>query len=72
MDEYLRVLAYPRFQLSEEEIHYLLHQEILPWFETVETNNTPQSVIISNDPSDDNFIRCAEKISSNIRAKRST
>lgn len=58
--EYLRVLAYPKFQLSEEEIRYLLHQEILPWFETVETSETPQSVIISNDPSDDKFIRCAE------------
>jgi len=60
VDEYLRVLAYPKFQLSGEEIHYLMHQEILPWFETVETSKTPQSVIISNDPSDDKFIRCAE------------
>ena len=60
VDEYLRVLAYPKFQLSEEEIQYLLHQEILPWFETVETCKTSQSVIIANDPSDDKFIRCAK------------
>ena len=35
VQEILRVLAYPKFQLSEREIQSLLFQEILPWFETV-------------------------------------
>lgn len=58
IDEYLRVLAYPKFQLSPEEIEYLLYQEILPWFEILEVS--PGSNFIAEDPSDDKFIWCAE------------
>jgi putative PIN family toxin of toxin-antitoxin system len=55
--EYLRVLAYPKFELSEDEINYLLYQEILPYFEIVTVK--PGRVILKEDPSDDMFIRCA-------------
>jgi len=58
IEEYLKVLAYPKFGLSEEEINYLLYQEILPYFEIVRTKLGP--VIVEADPSDDMFIRCAE------------
>ena len=58
IEEYLKVLAYPKFELSEEEINYLLYQEILPYFEIVKTK--PGSVIVEEDPSDDMFILCAE------------
>ena len=58
IEEYLRVLAYPKFELSEEEINYLLYQEILPYFEIVRTK--PGPMIVEEDPSDDMFIRCAE------------
>ena len=58
IEEYLRVLTYPKFELSEEEINYLLYQEILPYFEIVWTK--PGPVIVEEDPSDDMFIRCAE------------
>ena len=58
IEEYLRVLAYPKFELSEEEINYLLYQEILPYFEIVKTK--PGPMIVEEDPSDDMFIRCAE------------
>ena len=58
VDEYLRVLAYPRFGLSTEEINFVLYQEILPHFEIVRAKVGP--VIIEEDPSDDKFIRCAE------------
>jgi len=34
MQEYLRVLAYPKF-LTEEEIEYVFSQEVLPWFEVI-------------------------------------
>ena len=58
VDEYLRVLAYPRFGLSTEEMNFILYQEILPHFEIVRAKVGP--VIIKEDPSDDKFIRCAE------------
>ena len=58
IEEYLRVLAYPKFELSEEEINYSLYQEILPYFEIVRTK--PGPMIVEEDPSDDMFIRCAE------------
>ncbi|MFH2218430.1 MAG: putative toxin-antitoxin system toxin component, PIN family [Pseudomonadota bacterium] len=58
IEETLRVLAYPRFRLSEEEINYLLYYEILPYFEVV--GISPGPVIVAQDPSDDKFIRCAE------------
>jgi uncharacterized protein len=58
IDECLRVLAYPKFQLSQSEIEYLLYQEILPWFETI---TVPQGgAFVREDPSDDKFIWCAE------------
>jgi hypothetical protein len=57
IDEYLRVLAYPKFQLSEEEIQFLLYQEILPYFDVIVAQTGPR--IIKKDPADDKFIRCA-------------
>ena len=35
--EYIRVLAYPKFELSEEEINFIIHQEILPFFKVVKS-----------------------------------
>ncbi len=58
IDEYLKVLAYPKFKLSEQEINYLLYQEILPFFEVISVKQKP--VIIKEDPSDDKFISCAQ------------
>jgi putative PIN family toxin of toxin-antitoxin system len=58
VDEYLRVLTYPKFGLSPEEIDFILYQEILPHFEIVRAK--PGPVIVRDDPGDDNFIRCAE------------
>ena len=58
LGEYIKVLAYPKFKLSEEEINYILYQEILPFFEVIPVKQRP--VIIKEDPSDDKFIRCAQ------------
>ena len=58
MSEYLRVLAYPKFELSEEEINYIIHQEILPFFKVVKSKPGPP--IIENNPDDDKFIQCAK------------
>ena len=35
LDEYLRVLSYPKFELSEKEIKELIQEEILPYAEVV-------------------------------------
>ena len=59
LDEYLKVLAYPKFSLSEKEIEFLLKQEILPYFRVVETSEIQPKTIIRADPDDDKFIICA-------------
>jgi putative PIN family toxin of toxin-antitoxin system len=56
-DEYLKVFAYPRFQLSEGEIDYLISVEILPYFEIVAVERGQPYV--RRDPEDDKFIWCA-------------
>jgi putative PIN family toxin of toxin-antitoxin system len=57
MDEYLRVLAYPKFELTENEINFLLYREILPFFKEIHVSREKR--IIRKDPSDDKFIACA-------------
>lgn len=54
--EILRVLAYPKFQLTENEIQYLLYVETLPFCKVVAGKSG--SAIIKKDPSDDMFLRC--------------
>ena len=57
LDEYLKVLASPKFHLSENEINYILYVEILPFFDVVFP--VSRKNIVKNDPSDDKFIHCA-------------
>ena len=57
VDELLRVLAYPKFQLEEEDIHYLLYVEVLPYVQLV--NVRSGRVMIAADSSDDMFLRVA-------------
>jgi putative PIN family toxin of toxin-antitoxin system len=57
MSEYLQVLAYPKFDLSEDEINYIINQEILPFFKVVKSKPGPS--VIKKDPDDDKFIQCA-------------
>jgi len=57
IDEYLQVLAYPKFGLTREEIDFILYKEILPHFQVVMVKSRP--VIVKDDPSDDKFIHCA-------------
>ncbi len=58
-EEYLQVLAYPKFNLSENEIDFLLNHEILPYFKAVKIKPGHWKTTIEDDPSDDMFIRCA-------------
>ena len=57
IDEYLRVLTYPRFKLDEAEINYILYREILPYFDVIDAPSKER--IIAGDPADDKFIHCA-------------
>lgn len=57
LDEYIRVLAYPKFKLTRADIHGLIEEELLPFIETV----TATGVLIATlrDPDDAQFITCA-------------
>ena len=57
IDEYLRVLTYPRFKLDETEINFILYREILPYFDVIDAPSKER--IIAEDPADDKFIHCA-------------
>jgi len=57
VEEYLRVLAYPKFVLTEDEISGLLHEELLPFVEVVEAKRRVK--VVRRDPDDDKFIECA-------------
>lgn len=57
VEEYLRVLAYPRFRLSAEEVKALVECQLLPFAHPVRVRDVP--AVIQRDPSDDVFIGCA-------------
>jgi putative PIN family toxin of toxin-antitoxin system len=57
LDEYLRVLSYPKFALSEEEIKELIQEEILPFAEVVKPKKRLR--VVQRDPSDNKFLECA-------------
>lgn len=57
LEEYLRVLAYPKFDLTYIEIHGLIEEEVLPFMETVRV--PPLDMPKLRDPDDSKFIACA-------------
>lgn len=57
LDEYIRVLAYPKFKLTDAEIRGLIEEELLPFIETV--NTSPAAIPTIRDPDDAKFITCA-------------
>ena len=65
-EQYLRVLAYPKFNLSEKEISFLFNHEILNYFKAVRIKPGRWETTIEDDPSDDMFIRCAVSGMGNI------
>jgi len=56
-DEFRRVLHYPKFGLSADEIRFLVEDECLPFFDVVEP--TSEAAAVCKDPDDDKFISCA-------------
>jgi hypothetical protein len=57
LDEYLRVLSYRKFELSEEEIKELIQEEILPYAEVVKPKRRLR--VVKRDPADNKFLECA-------------
>ena len=57
LEEYLRVLAYPKFQLSDQEIRSLVEEELLPFVHTIRVRR--RLAVVRRDPHDDTFLECA-------------
>jgi len=57
IDEYIRVLAYPKFKLTEREIKALVQEELLPYITPV--TDCEDVVGVCEDPDDDKFLSCA-------------
>jgi putative PIN family toxin of toxin-antitoxin system len=57
LDEYLRVLSYRKFELSEEEIKEVIQEEILPYAEVVKPRRHLR--VVQRDPADNKFLECA-------------
>ena len=57
LDEYLRVLSYPKFKLSKPEIRGLIEGEVLPFAEIIPAPKRLR--VFKDDPSDDKFLECA-------------
>lgn len=55
--EFRKVLTYGRFALKDPEIRVLIEEEVLPWFEVVESGEEIRGVC--RDPGDDIFLSCA-------------
>jgi putative PIN family toxin of toxin-antitoxin system len=57
LEEYLRVLSYPKFELSEAEIKALIGEELLPFITIVKPKR--RLSVVKRDPSDNKFLECA-------------
>ena len=57
LTEYLRGFAYPKFQLSDQEIRPLIEEELLPFVETLRVRR--RLAAVRRDPDDDTFLECA-------------
>jgi uncharacterized protein len=57
LEEYLRVLSYPKFQLPEAEIKALIEEELLPFVTVIKPKR--RLSVVKRDPSDNRFLECA-------------
>ena len=57
LDEYIRVLAYPKFELTATSIRSLIEEELLPFIDSVKAHDIPVPEV--RDPDDAKFITCA-------------
>jgi len=57
LEEYLRVLVYPKFRLTDQEIRGLIEEDLLPFVDTVQVRKSLK--VVTRDPEDDKFLECA-------------
>lgn len=57
LDDYLRVLAYSKFELSEGEIKGLTEEELLPFAQVIKPGIRIR--VVKRDPSANKFLECA-------------
>ena len=60
VNEYIKVLSYPKFKLTEDDINFLLYQVLLP-HSVIVSDLTQEEVIVQEDPSDDKFLLCSSE-----------
>ena len=58
LQEYIRVLSYPKFELTEKEIKEILAEVLFPFITPVKVR--PISPVVKEDPSDDMFLALAK------------
>ena len=63
-DELRAVLEYPKFRLTKSEIKLIIEEEVLPFFEIVESAG--KVCRVCKDPDDDKFIACAQAASADF------
>jgi len=56
-DEFKKVIAYPKFSLTGDEIKTIIEENVLPFFEVVEANEVIKDVCKDRD--DNKFLSCA-------------
>jgi putative PIN family toxin of toxin-antitoxin system len=56
LDEFARVLSYPKFRLSEREASAVMERPVLPFCDQYESGERPR---VCADPDDDKFFHCA-------------
>ncbi len=57
IEEYLRVLAYPKLHLTDTEVRSLIEEEVLPFVEAVPVRGRLRAV--RRDTTDNKFVECA-------------
>ena len=57
LDEYIKVLHYPKFELKEFEIGEIIKKELIPYITPVKVKKIAK--IIKEDPDDNKFLACA-------------
>jgi putative PIN family toxin of toxin-antitoxin system len=62
--EFRTVLEYPKFRLTKDDIKSIIEEEVLPFFEVVET--VAEVSRVCKDPDDDKFIACALSASADL------
>lgn len=59
LEEYVRVLAYPKFKLLKRDIDKIIYKEILPYTESLIVKTKID--FIKEDPTDNIFLECAKQ-----------